>query len=53
MAKYILEQAGGINWMAIFALLTFFFIFIISAWMAFRKNNPVIKRMENLPLEDE
>ena len=52
MAKYILEQAGGMNWMAIFALLTFFIIFSISVIMVFRKNNLVIKRMENLPLED-
>lgn len=53
MAKYILEGAGNINWMAIFALLTFMTIFTISALLAFRKNNPVIKRMENLPLEDD
>ncbi|MBK9737265.1 MAG: hypothetical protein IPO92_20870 [Saprospiraceae bacterium] len=52
MAKYILEQANGINWMAIFALLTFFTIFSLSVLMVCRKNNPVIKRMENLPLED-
>lgn len=53
MAKYILEQTGNINWMAIFALITFFTIFTISALLAFRKNNPVIKRMENLPLDDD
>jgi len=53
MAKYILEGAGNINWMAIFALITFLTIFIISALMAFRKNNPIIKRMENLPLDDD
>jgi hypothetical protein len=53
MAKYILEGAGNINWMAIFALLTFMTIFTISAILAFRKNNPVIKRMESLPLDDD
>jgi hypothetical protein len=53
MAKYILEGAGNINWMAIFALITFMSIFTISVIMAFRKNNPVIKRMENLPLDDD
>ncbi|HMT52288.1 MAG: hypothetical protein KAX53_00510 [Saprospiraceae bacterium] len=53
MAKYILEGAGNINWMAIFALLTFVIIFTVSALLAFRKNNPVIKRMENLPLDDD
>ena len=51
MAKYILE--GSFNWMAIFALLTFMFIFITSVIMVFRKNNPVIKRMENLPLDED
>jgi len=53
MAKYILEGAGNINWMAIFALLTFVIIFTVSTLLAFRKNNPVIKRMENLPLDDD
>ncbi len=53
MAKYILEGAGNINWMAIFSLITFLTVFSVGAWMAFRKNNAVIKRMENLPLEDE
>lgn len=53
MAKYILEGAGNINWMAIFSLLTFVTIFTISAILAFRKNNPLIKRMENLPLDDD
>ncbi len=53
MAKYILEGAGNINWMAIFALITFLIIFIMSAILAFRKDNPVIKRMENLPLDDD
>jgi hypothetical protein len=37
MAKYILEGAGNINWMAIFALLTFVHIFTVSALLAFRK----------------
>ncbi len=53
MAKYILEGAGNINWMAIFSLLTFMTIFTVSALMAFRKDNPIIRKMENLPLEDE
>ena len=53
MAKYILEGAGNINWMAIFALITFLTIFILSVFMAFRKDNPDIKRMENLPLDDD
>jgi hypothetical protein len=53
MGKYILESAGNFNWMAIFALLTFMTIFTMSVVLTFRKNNPTIKRMENLPLEDD
>lgn len=53
MAKYILEGAGNINWMAIFSLLTFMVVFTVSAIMAFRKDNPVIRHMENLPLDEE
>ncbi|MBK8516935.1 MAG: hypothetical protein IPL55_11855 [Saprospiraceae bacterium] len=53
MAKYILEQSGNINWMGIFALITFFTIFAISVVLAFKKDNQVIKRMERLPLDDD
>jgi hypothetical protein len=53
MAKYILEQTGAVNWMAIFALLTFFIVFAVSVLMVFRKNNPVMKRMEQLPLDED
>jgi len=52
MYKYLLESAGNINWMAIFALITFFTIFTISAVTAFRKNPEFIKKMSHLPLED-
>lgn len=53
MYKYILSEAGNINWMALFALLTFMFVFITSAIMIFRKNNDYINKMAGLPLEDE
>lgn len=53
MAKYILEGAGSFNWMAIFALLTFVFVFTMSVILIFRKDKAEIKRMENLPLEDD
>ena len=53
MAKYILEGAGNINWMAIFSLVTFLTVFIIGTLLAFRKDNPVIERMQNLPLDDD
>ena len=53
MAKYILEGAGSINWMAIFALITFFFVFAMSVILVFHKNKSEIERMENLPLDDD
>ncbi|MBK9152197.1 MAG: hypothetical protein IPM26_14970 [Saprospiraceae bacterium] len=53
MYKYILESAGNINWMAIFALLTFFTIFLMSIWLVFRDSKEYIQKMEHLPLEDD
>ncbi len=53
MAKYLLESAGNINWMALFAMLTFMFIFITSVVLMFRKNDDHIKHMSNLPLDEE
>lgn len=53
MAKYLLESAGNINWMALFAMLTFMFIFITSVVLMFRKNDEHIKHMSNLPLDEE
>lgn len=53
MYKYILESAGSINWMALFALLTFFFVFVTSAILIFRKNNNHIEHMASLPLESD
>ena len=52
MYKYILEGAGNINWMAIFALVTFFLIFSISAITVFRQKKSFIQKMAHLPLED-
>lgn len=52
MYKYILEQASNINWMALFALLTFFSVFLISLLLVFRKNKVHLQRMAHLPLED-
>jgi len=53
MYKYIIEQAGSINWMAIFALLTFMFVFTTSIILAFFKTKESMDRMANLPLDDE
>ncbi|GJM32877.1 MAG: hypothetical protein DHS20C18_18780 [Saprospiraceae bacterium] len=53
MFKYILTNAGDINWMAIFALLTFFLLFIISAIAILGRSKSYIEKMANLPLEDD
>ncbi|MCB0617367.1 MAG: hypothetical protein KDC43_03140 [Saprospiraceae bacterium] len=53
MFKYILESAGDINWMAIFALLTFFTVFGVSLYVIFRRDKDFIDHMANLPLEEE
>ena len=38
MYKYILEGAGNINWMAIFALITFFTLFVIMLFAILRRD---------------
>lgn len=53
MYKYILEQAGQINWMALFALLTFCFVFGISILLVLRRDKSHIQHMAQLPLEDD
>lgn len=53
MYKYILETAGNINWMALFALLTFFFVFSMSVYLAFIKNSEELNEVAHLPLVDD
>lgn len=53
MYKYILEQINSINWMALFALLTFVSIFVISAILIFRKDKEVVDHISALPLSDD
>lgn len=53
MFKHILAGAGDINWMAIFALLTFVWLFVVSAITIFRKSNSFIDHMARLPLDEE
>lgn len=53
MFKYILEGAGNINWMAIFALVTFFVLFIIGTVTVLRRDNSFIDKMAHLPLDDQ
>ncbi|HMQ08723.1 MAG TPA: hypothetical protein PKC30_15595 [Saprospiraceae bacterium] len=53
MAKYILEAAGNINWMAVFSLVTFMAIFITSSILILRRNSDYIEKMSNMPLNDD
>ena len=53
MYKYILESAGNINWMALFALLTFFIIFSLSVYLAFIKKSSELDEIANLPLAND
>jgi len=53
MYKYILEQAGDIDWMAVFSLLTFFLVFVISAILVMGKSRAHIEHMAHLPLEND
>ncbi len=52
MFKHILEGAGNINWMAIFALLTFFSMFVITAWVVFLKDKNYTDKMAQMPLDE-
>lgn len=51
MYKYILAETGT-NWMALFALLTFFALFVISAVAVFWRKKEFIEHMERMPLDD-
>jgi hypothetical protein len=52
MFKYILSTASGdINWMALFALLTFFTIFMIAVFQIFFQKKEYSKHMSELPLK--
>ncbi|MCF8245981.1 MAG: hypothetical protein K9J37_14990 [Saprospiraceae bacterium] len=52
MFKYILQNAGDINWMAVVALIMFIVTFLSgSAWILTRKKEYVDK-VSRLPLDD-
>ncbi|MBK8489748.1 MAG: hypothetical protein IPL49_02300 [Saprospirales bacterium] len=52
MFKHILAGAD-INWMAIFALVTFFALFAIALVAIFASDKKYIQRMAHLPLDDD
>lgn len=53
MFKYILQGAGDINWMAIFALITFFSMFVLGLIAVFGHSKKYIDHMASLPLEED
>lgn len=53
MYKYILESAGDINWMAMFALITFVIVFAVAIIQVLRRNSKHIRYMSELPLLDD
>ena len=52
MFKHILA-GSDINWMAIFALITFFALFAVVLLLIFSSDKKYFKRMANLPLEED
>ncbi len=53
MYKYLLANAGEINWMALFALITFVTMFLIGSITALRRRKTHFQHMANLPLDDD
>lgn len=51
MYKYLLAD-NNINWMAIFALVTFFVMFLVTILAVLGRNKKFVDKMANLPLED-
>ncbi len=51
MYKHLLE-GNNINWMAMFALITFFIIFLVSTIVILGRNKNYVDKMAHLPLED-
>jgi hypothetical protein len=51
MAKYLLA-ASDINWLAIMALLTFFFIFSLTLVMVIGRGRKSYEEVEQQPLKD-
>lgn len=54
MFKHLLStSAGDINWMAIFALVTFFIIFFAILFQVVFTKKDYVNYMSNLPLGDD
>lgn len=54
MFKYLIQtQSGHLNWMAIFALMTFFTIFVMAVWLVLTRDRAFYDHMASLPLDDD
>lgn len=53
MYKYILETARNFDWLALFALITFFIIFSMSIYLAFVSKKSEMSKMARLPLDND
>ena len=54
MFKHLLSSsASDINWMAIFALVTFFILFFAILFQAILSKKDYVNYMSNMPLEDD
>lgn len=52
MFKYILQNAGDIQWLALVPLVLFFLVFMGAMIRVMLKNKSHIERMSQLPFED-
>ncbi len=53
MFRYLIQsQTHDLNWMAIFALVTFFTIFLVAIWLVLVRDRAFYDHMASLPLDD-
>ena len=53
MYKYLLDNAGDLNWMAILPLLIFVLFFTLVVVVTFVRDKKHIDHMAQMPLQDE
>lgn len=53
MYKYILEGISNINWLAVFALCTFLFVFFVGSFLILKKDKNHISHMSHMPLDND
>ncbi len=52
MFKYILQNAGDINWLAVMALVLFFAVFLFGSVWILTKKKDYVDKISRLPLDD-